>query len=224
MSYQRKFQEDMQRATGRFQDLVQENKVMMFSSTNCSYCDIAKETFQSMGTQFKSLEVNKLGVDGAMMRNTLKSVTGERTVPAIFICGEPVKGGSNGLTELATSGRLSNMLERCCKGDATCGSWQHRRWLLSPKIVSSSSSSSSSSVVTTSFQDCLVIIIIKSFAQDYLKSSKFRCAVRNICMIHLNRFLSGYIELFFGKKQKTKWYMCSLRRIFSSVVANNFAN
>ena len=25
-----------------------------------------------------------------MMRNTLKSVTGERTVPAIFICGEPV--------------------------------------------------------------------------------------------------------------------------------------
>ena len=36
------------------------------------------------------LQVNKLGVDGAMMRNTLKSVTGERTVPAIFICGEPV--------------------------------------------------------------------------------------------------------------------------------------
>ena len=28
MSYQRKFQEDMQRATGRFQDLVQENKVV----------------------------------------------------------------------------------------------------------------------------------------------------------------------------------------------------
>ena len=34
-------------------------QVMMFSSTNCSYCDIAKETFQSMGTQFKSLEVRK---------------------------------------------------------------------------------------------------------------------------------------------------------------------
>ena len=29
MSYQRKFQEDMQRATGRFQDLVQENKVII---------------------------------------------------------------------------------------------------------------------------------------------------------------------------------------------------
>lgn len=74
--------------------------------------------------------MNKLGVDGAMMRNTLKSVTGERTVPAIFICGEPVrfhllnssifstanhhydlnhqvKGGSNGLTELASSGRYT---------------------------------------------------------------------------------------------------------------------
>merc|ERR1712018_401597 len=127
MSYQRKFQEDMQRATGRFQDLVQENKVMMFSSTNCGYCDVAKETFASLGTQFKSLEVNKLGVDGAMMRNTLKSVTGERTVPAIFICGEPVKGGSNGLTELASSGRLSNMLERCCNGDLTCGSMLHHR-------------------------------------------------------------------------------------------------
>ena len=32
-------------------------KVMMFSSTNCVYCDVAKETFASMGTQFKSLEV-----------------------------------------------------------------------------------------------------------------------------------------------------------------------
>ena len=30
MSYQRKFQEDMQRATGRFQDLVQENKVIIW--------------------------------------------------------------------------------------------------------------------------------------------------------------------------------------------------
>ena len=29
----------------------------MFSSTNCVYCDVAKETFASMGTQFKSLEV-----------------------------------------------------------------------------------------------------------------------------------------------------------------------
>ena len=32
-------------------------QVMMFSSTNCVYCDVAKETFTSMGTQFKSLEV-----------------------------------------------------------------------------------------------------------------------------------------------------------------------
>ena len=32
-------------------------QVMMFSSTNCVYCDVAKETFASMGTQFKSLEV-----------------------------------------------------------------------------------------------------------------------------------------------------------------------
>ena len=32
---------------------------LMFSSTNCVYCDVAKETFASMGTQFKSLEVRK---------------------------------------------------------------------------------------------------------------------------------------------------------------------
>merc|ERR1711963_1232303 len=155
MSYQRKFQEDMQRATGRFQDLVQENKVMMFSSTNCSYCDIAKETFQSMGTQFKSLEVNKLGVDGAMMKNTLKPVTGERTVPAIFICGEPtlehagtVLQGRRNMWVMATSAMTSSSQD-CLITIIIGGDFflprlsrhhhhhhRHRRRSLLPKIVS----------------------------------------------------------------------------------------
>merc|ERR1712079_391715 len=44
------------------------------------------------------------------------------------------------------------------------------------------------SAMTSFSRDCLIIIIIiKSFAQDCLKSLKFRCAVLNICMIHLNK-------------------------------------
>ena len=126
MTYQQKFQQDMQRSAGRFEDLVSTNRVMMFSSTNCDYCDVAKKTFDSLGTSYNTLEINKLGLEGSLMRNTLKAVTGSRSVPSIFICGEAVKGGSSGLTDLVSSGQLEGMLTKCCQGDLTCSNRRHR--------------------------------------------------------------------------------------------------
>eukprot|EP00092_Neocalanus_flemingeri_P063214 GFUD01076440.1.p1 GENE.GFUD01076440.1~~GFUD01076440.1.p1 ORF type:complete len:142 (+),score=46.20 GFUD01076440.1:130-555(+) len=103
-----------------FQNLVEKNKVMIFSATSCDYCYMAKKTLRGLGTQFQSYEMNKEGKEGEMMRNTMQAVTGNRTVPAIFICGRIVPGGGSGLKQLARSGQLTGMLGQCCGGDTTC--------------------------------------------------------------------------------------------------------
>merc|ERR1712025_667632 len=115
-----KFKEDVRRSAETFKNLVQGNKVMMFSATYCSYCDLAKGTFENIGTEFMSYEVDKKGEDGQMMMSIVAAVTGNRMVPQIFICGQLVPGGGSGLKHLAETGELKSILEKCCDGDITC--------------------------------------------------------------------------------------------------------
>ena len=73
-----------------------------------------------IGTQFQSMEVNKEGREGEMMMDIVEAVTGHRTVPQIFICGQLVPGGGSGLKHLASTGQLSEILSKCCDGDSSC--------------------------------------------------------------------------------------------------------
>jgi len=114
------FKAEVRKAANDFKNLVQGNKVMMFSATYCSYCTVAKKTLDDLGTQFQAYEVNKEGKEGDMMMNVVQAVTGNRLVPTIFICGQIVPGGGSGLKHLATTGQLSDILAECCEGDPTC--------------------------------------------------------------------------------------------------------
>merc|ERR1740116_497643 len=114
------FKEEVRKAAGQFKNLVQGNKVMIFSASYCGFCTVAKKTLDEFGTQYQSLDVDKMGREGDMLMNVVSAVTGKRLVPAIFICGQAVPGGSGGLKHLANSGQLTNILEQCCEGDATC--------------------------------------------------------------------------------------------------------
>jgi len=113
------FKTQVRGAAAQFKNLLETNKVMIFSATYCSYCDVAKRTLDELGTQYGALEVNK-EEDGAMLMNVVSAVTGNRAVPAIFICGQLVPGGGSGLRQLATSGQLTDVLKKCCGGDVTC--------------------------------------------------------------------------------------------------------
>ena len=114
------FKEEVRKAAGQFKNLVQGNKVMIFSASYCGFCTVARKTLDEFGTQYQSIEVDKMGREGDMLMNVVSAVTGKRLVPAIFICGQAVPGGSGGLKHLAASGQLTNILEQCCEGDATC--------------------------------------------------------------------------------------------------------
>ena len=84
------------------------------------YLIIFQRTLDDLGTQFQSMEVNKEGKDGEMMMDIVEAVTGNRMVPAIFICGQLVPGGGTGLKHLASTGQLSDILGKCCEGDVSC--------------------------------------------------------------------------------------------------------
>merc|ERR1712025_477191 len=118
-SEQERFKEEVRKSAENFKNLVMRNKVMMFSATYCS-CTVAKKSFGDLGTQFQSYEVNKGGEDGQMMMDVVEAVTGNRTVPQIFICGQLVPGGGSGLKHLMTSGQLTEILSKCCDGDSSC--------------------------------------------------------------------------------------------------------
>merc|ERR1712062_280051 len=117
---QEKFREDVRQSAENFKNLVMRNKVMIFSATYCSYCTVAKNTLGDLGTQFQSYEVNKTGTEGNMMMDVVEAVTGNRTVPQIFICGQLVPGGGSGLKHLASTGQLTDILSKCCDGDVSC--------------------------------------------------------------------------------------------------------
>lgn len=116
------FREAVRAAAGKFKSLVQENKVMIFSATYCSYCTVAKRTLDDMGTKYGAYEVNK-EPEGEVVMNVVSAVTGNRMVPAIFICGRLVPGGGTGLKHLATTGQLTDILKECCNGDISCSKY-----------------------------------------------------------------------------------------------------
>ena len=122
-----KFKEEVRTAAGQFKNLVQGNKVMMFSATYCTYCTVAKRTLEELGTAFQAVEVDKMGREGEMLMNVVSAVTGARVVPAIYICGQLVPGGGTGLRQLAAAGELTGILERCCDGDHTCAEYAQFR-------------------------------------------------------------------------------------------------
>jgi glutaredoxin len=57
---------------------------MIFSATYCSYCNVAKRTFESLGTTFGSVELNKVE-DGPELARDLKEVVGNGYVNVIEI-------------------------------------------------------------------------------------------------------------------------------------------
>jgi glutaredoxin len=52
---------------------------MIFSATYCSYCNVAKRTFDSIGTEYEAIELNKVE-DGPELATDLKAITGTNYV------------------------------------------------------------------------------------------------------------------------------------------------
>lgn len=87
---------------------IQSNDVMVFSKTTCPFCNQVKELFKQEGIVYKSLELDKLD-NGQQVQDMLFEMSGQKTVPNVFIRGQHV-GGCDSTLQAHTEGRLRQLL------------------------------------------------------------------------------------------------------------------
>ncbi|HYO68998.1 MAG TPA: glutaredoxin 3 [Archangium sp.] len=80
--------------------------VKIYTTTYCGYCVRAKDLLTRKGVKYEELDVT--GDDE--MRSKLVEMSGQRTVPQIWI-GDTHVGGYSDLARLESEGRLDPMLQ-----------------------------------------------------------------------------------------------------------------
>ena len=80
--------------------------VQVYTTDYCPYCTRAKALLDRRGIPYEEIDVS----NDPDKRAWLVKTTGRRTVPQIFIHGEPV-GGSDELHELDRKGELAKKVE-----------------------------------------------------------------------------------------------------------------
>lgn len=105
--------------------LITSTQVYVFSKSYCPYCIKAKQLLEKLDVKFGVKELDKMRktslhhkhnqsandavADGAEVQNVLQEMTGQRTVPNIFINGKHL-GGCDTLQAQLASGELKKLL------------------------------------------------------------------------------------------------------------------
>ncbi|KAM9706568.1 glutaredoxin 2 isoform 3-T5 [Dama dama] len=95
----------------QIQETISNNCVVIFSKTSCSYCTMAKKLFHDMNVNYKVVELDMLEY-GSQFQDALHKMTGERTVPRIFVNGTFI-GGATDTHRLHKEGKLLPLVHQC---------------------------------------------------------------------------------------------------------------
>ncbi|KAL6038837.1 hypothetical protein STEG23_017064 [Scotinomys teguina] len=95
----------------QIQETISNNCVVIFSKTSCSYCSMAKKIFHDMNVNYKVVELDMLEY-GSQFQDALHKMTGERTVPRIFVNGTFI-GGATDTHRLHRQGKLLPLVHQC---------------------------------------------------------------------------------------------------------------
>ncbi|NP_001355872.1 Grx_S12 - glutaredoxin subgroup I [Zea mays] len=88
---------------------VADNPVVIYSKSWCSYSMEVKSLFKRIGVQPHVIELDNLGAQGPQLQKVLERLTGQSTVPNVFIGGKHV-GGCTDTVKLYRKGELASML------------------------------------------------------------------------------------------------------------------
>lgn len=80
-------------------------EVIIYRTTYCPYCDMAERLFKELNVEVQKIDVTH----DQEMRVKLVKLTGQRTVPQIFIDGQSI-GGYSDARALHTKGELTKLL------------------------------------------------------------------------------------------------------------------
>ncbi|KVH94275.1 Glutaredoxin [Cynara cardunculus var. scolymus] len=64
---------------------VTDNPVVVYSKTWCSYSSEVKSLFNRLGVQPHVIELDQMGAQGPQLQKVLERLTGQHTVPNVFI-------------------------------------------------------------------------------------------------------------------------------------------
>ncbi|KAI4241686.1 MAG: hypothetical protein LQ352_007401 [Teloschistes flavicans] len=84
----------MSAAKTKAQSIIDENAVAVFSKSYCPYCRASKTLLSEMGAKFYVIEMDQVD-DGADLQNALEEISGQRSVPNIYIKQEHIGGNSD---------------------------------------------------------------------------------------------------------------------------------
>ncbi|EKX50447.1 hypothetical protein GUITHDRAFT_92918 [Guillardia theta CCMP2712] len=96
-------------AEDHMMDAIKQHKVQIFSKSYCPYCKNAKSVFEKMGVEYHADELDQMS-NGAEIQAELAKLTGQRTVPNIFIDGKHL-GGNDDCVRAKESGKLATLLK-----------------------------------------------------------------------------------------------------------------
>ncbi|KAA8543439.1 hypothetical protein F0562_021066 [Nyssa sinensis] len=88
---------------------ITENPVLVYSKTWCPYSSEVKSLFKRIGVQPLVIELDELGSQGPQLQEVLDKLTGQTTVPNVFIGGKHI-GGCTDTYELYENGELEPLL------------------------------------------------------------------------------------------------------------------
>ncbi|KAF2139503.1 uncharacterized protein K452DRAFT_253921 [Aplosporella prunicola CBS 121167] len=84
----------MSAAKTKAQGIIDDNAVAVFSKSYCPYCKATKSLLSEMGAKFYAIELDQVD-DGAAIQDALQDMTGQRSVPNIFIAKKHIGGNSD---------------------------------------------------------------------------------------------------------------------------------
>ncbi|KAG9447715.1 hypothetical protein H6P81_013843 [Aristolochia fimbriata] len=96
---------------------ISENPVVIYSKTWCSYSMEVKDLFKRLGVEPHIIELDELGPQGPQLQKILERLTGQHTVPNVFIGGRHI-GGCTETVRLHRKGELTSLLSEAGSSNA----------------------------------------------------------------------------------------------------------
>ncbi|KAL6244960.1 Glutaredoxin [Rhinocladiella similis] len=84
----------MSAAKQKAQHIIEENAVVVFSKSYCPYCKATKSLLNDKHAKYFLMELDEVD-DGAALQDALEEITGQRSVPNIFIAQKHIGGNSD---------------------------------------------------------------------------------------------------------------------------------
>lgn len=88
------------------QNIIDQNKVVVFSTSTCPHCDTAKKIFQEMNIDYEVVQIDR----SPYWITGYKMATNHRTVPCIYVNNQKI-GGCSELRESIECGEFDGILK-----------------------------------------------------------------------------------------------------------------